>query len=555
VYVFEKKAADQSGERTAFKPREMGRQALSFGIGHCQCADRTAKASAVAAPNWPESVRGLTRVISCAWLGICFAALIGSGPASSYPQAAGMGGAFAWDGNGMFRLAAAKRRGSGASDRRSRRKLRHRKSRRGTPIAEQSARGALNNELVHLLRTHPQLLAGQERVKAAGAGVREAYGPYFPQVKVDGNIGHARVDSPTRRATVGEPYRGGTNSIGGELKLNVFDGFGKDANLSRSRLQKIAAELTLEAQRQRTMFQGITAYVNVRRQGKLLELALLNERTIMRQLRLEDERVRRGSGLTVDVLQSKSRLQIAKTLRVRVEGDQHTATSRYIQVFGRAPRMGLMRDPVPPATTLPASLELALSEARTDNPRLKKAAREIEIANQRRRAAASPLYPRIDLVIEGRRDSSVDGIVGIRRDYTFLVKMTWELFNGFATQSRVIRAARLRAAAQNDHRFVHRQVVDEARIAWHRLRTERQRQELLANAINIAEAVFRARRKLRAAGKETVINVLDAEREVNLARIQHTAARYDAMLAVYRLHFTLGQLTPETLGLPKPKTP
>ena len=48
-----------------------------------------------------------------------------------------------------------------------------------------------------------------------------------------------------------------------------------------------------------------------------------------------------------------------------------------------------------------------------------------------------------------------------------------------------------------------------------------------------------------------MINVLDAENEVNRARIQHTAARYDAMLAVYRLYFTLGQLTPETLGLPK----
>jgi adhesin transport system outer membrane protein len=456
-------------------------------------------------------------------------------------------------GDRNLRLVAAKTETTRTRLKRSRTKARKRRSRRQR-LAEQTQAGGLNGELIGLIKSHPRLLAGRERVKAASAGVREAWGAYFPRVNVDGNIGHARVDSPARRSTVGKPFRGGTNSVGGELRLNVFDGFGKEANLSRSRLQRISAELELEAQLQQTVFRGVTAYINVLRQNELLGLAQRSERTIMRQLRLEDERVRRGSGLSVDVLQSKSRLQIAKQVRVQVEGDRLTAISRYIQVFGHRPRIASMRDPVPPSATLPKTLERALSEAKTDNPLLKKASRDIDIAEQRRRSAQAPLFPRIDLVIEGRRDSSVDGIPGIRRDYTFLVKMTWELFNGFATQSRVIRAARLRSAAQNDHRYVYRQVEDEARIAWHKLRTERQREALLANAINIAEAVFRARRRLRAAGKETVINVLDAENEVNRARIQHTAARYDAMLAVYRLHFTLGQLTPATLGLPQPKT-
>ncbi|MEJ2120480.1 MAG: TolC family protein [Alphaproteobacteria bacterium] len=486
-------------------------------------------------------------------LGIGLAAWLMATPASASALSGKISASALHDGNSpILRFVAAKTEASRKRARRSGKASRKHRARRRR-LAEQTGAGGLNDELLHLLKTHPRLLAGRERVKAASAGVREAWGPYFPQVNVNGNIGHARVDSPARRSTVGKPFRGGTNSVGGELRLNVFDGFGKDANLSRSRLQKISAELELEAQRQQTLFRGITAYINVRRQGELLALAQRSERTIMRQLRLEDERVRRGSGLSVDVLQSKSRLQIAKQVRVQVEGDRHTAISRYIQVFGHRPRISRMRDPQPPSASLPESLERALSEAKTDNPLLKKASRDIDIAEQRRRAAQSPLFPRIDLVIEGRRDSSVDGIPGIRRDYTFLVKMTWELFNGFATQSRVIRAARLRSAAQNDHRYVYRQVEDEARIAWHKLRTERQREVLLANAINIAEAVFRARQRLRSAGKETVINVLDAENEVNRARIQHAAARYDAMLAVYRLHFTLGQLTPATLGLPKPK--
>ena len=52
------------------------------------------------------------------------------------------------------------------------------------------------------------------------------------------------------------------------------------------------------------------------------------------------------------------------------------------------------------------------------------------------------------------------------------------------------------------------------RLAWDQLDTARKRVDLLRNAVNIAIEVHDLRKKLREAGKETVINVLDAENEV-----------------------------------------
>ena len=65
----------------------------------------------------------------------------------------------------------------------------------------------------------------------------------------------------------------------------------------------------------------------------------------------------------------------------------------------------------------------------------------------------------------------------------------------------------------------------------------------------IAAEVHDARRKLREAGQETVINVLDAENEVFNAQITATDAEYDARIAVYRLILGLGRLTPVALGI------
>ena len=99
-------------------------------------------------------------------------------------------------------------------------------------------------------------------------------------------------------------------------------------------------------------------------------MSRLNETNIQNQLNLEDERVQRGSGIAVDVLQAKSRLQLAKERRVNFEGALENAVSTYIQVFDHAPEISEMLDPIPPLEILPASLEEALETALKNNPAL-----------------------------------------------------------------------------------------------------------------------------------------------------------------------------------------
>jgi len=61
--------------------------------------------------------------------------------------------------------------------------------------------------------------------------------------------------------------------------------------------------------------------------------------------------------------------------------------------------------------------------------------------------------------------------------------------------------------------------------------------------------VFEARKRLREEGKETVINVLDAENGIIDAQIQFTQVSYDQRLAVYQLLQALGRLDEASLGI------
>ena len=72
---------------------------------------------------------------------------------------------------------------------------------------------------------------------------------------------------------------------------------------------------------------------------------------------------------------------------------------------------------------------------------------------------------------------------------------------------------------------------------------------LIIESNPIAEEVFEARRKLRDAGRETAIAVLDAQEEVFDARSKLIAATYDAQVAVFKVLLAMGLLGPDNLGL------
>jgi adhesin transport system outer membrane protein len=218
-------------------------------------------------------------------------------------------------------------------------------------------------------------------------------------------------------------------------------------------------------------------------------------------------------------------------------------------VFGKRAVPELMIDPLPPAQLMPATLEDAIRIAEGGNPNRIVSGLQVDLADKRRTTAASDYYPRVDLVARNSSERNIDGTEGERREFTAFVRVTWELFSGFQTRASVSEAAQLHGAAQNNHGFTSRKVVEETRLAWNEMSVARERVRLLENAVNIASEVFDARDRLRRAGRETAINVLDAENEVYNARINYAQAAYDGRRAIYRLLQAMGMVTPANFGI------
>lgn len=405
----------------------------------------------------------------------------------------------------------------------------------------------LEKELEALVTAHPKIKAARKGVEAAHEGVNKSRAAFLPKLTLDAGIGPEYIDSPAERSGRGDNWLRPQNTASLSLEQNLFDGFSSSTALRISELNKGLAKVSLEGTKQNTMFEGVQVYIDVLRQQRLIGLAREAEKTIQHQLDLEDERVQRGSGVAVDVLQAKSRLQIAKERRVSFEGALANAISRYAQVFGHAPHLATMLDPAPLAEMIPSEMDRVIDIAVRENPAISNSGGAVEVAREQRESAKAGYYPNLDLVTTGNFERHKGGVIGTRRDGSVLLQTSWELFSGFSTQADVAKATFDYRAAKDDMDYTRRKIIEQAQLAWQSLITARQRVQLLENAVSIASEVFASRKALREAGKETVINVLDAENEVTNAQINYVSVLYDERVAIYQLLLSMGRLNADNL--------
>ena len=389
--------------------------------------------------------------------------------------------------------------------------------------------------------------SNQAQVSSAAQASRATLAPFLPSLDLSGDYGYEHVSIPAFRASPGGPFATDAHNYSATLKQNVWDGR-KFANRAGAKLNEDAVAATATSVRQNVVLEGVTAYINLLRQNELVDLSGQNEANIRKQLNLEDERVRRGSGIAVDVLQAKSRLQVSLERLVAYKGAFQDAHSRYAQVYGHPADIANMTTPNLPRQLLPQTVDDAVAIALKENPNVTVSDKRVAMTHEQKKSAQAEYYPSLDIVLTEKYQENYFGSPGIRRDRTAKLQVTMNLFNGFGTSARASQAAYDEEARLNDAAETRRKTEESARIAFQQLQTTTERVGLLENAVNIASEVFEARNKLRESGKETVINVLDAENEVYSARIAYTSALYDARLAQFQLLAAIGRLEFDRIG-------
>ncbi len=373
---------------------------------------------------------------------------------------------------------------------------------------------------------------------------------------VDEGVAIARA---ARRATVNgtvEGALGGNNrndwdlndtySVGINAQLTVYDGGQTRFAVESARASVSAGRNDLRATEQNVLLDAVSAFMNVRRDTRFVDLARNNVRVLREQVRAARDRFEVGEVTRTDVSLAEAALAAAQSNLAFREGQLNASKSNYRAVVGVSPN-NLQTPPALP--NIPASLEAAQAIAMRENPSLI-AARFDEISAEfdlkRARAAKGPSATLSAGASRGL-NTGTDG-----QDITsaqISLQGNLPIYTGgrlpaLQRQAAATLATR-KAEVQNTARVVRQNTAD----AWSNLQVARATVVSDREQVRAAQVAFDGVQEEATLGARTTLDVLDTEQDLRDAQVQLVSSLRDEYVAAYSLLSAMGLLSVEYLGL------
>lgn len=398
---------------------------------------------------------------------------------------------------------------------------------------------SLQESVYGAIETNPEIDIVKTNRLAVDQELRQARAGYLPSLDFRGAAGPEWSDNNTTRARNGSDTRFRTEA---QLTLSqmLFDGFATQSEVDRQRARIDSAAHRVEEAAEFIALNAIEAHLDILRNQEIVRLNEANIAQHERILGQVRDLERAGRGDIGDVRQTESRLARAFDTLAIARGALADSIARYQRVVGARP--GDLEDAEAPAAVLPPSPEDAANLASVNSPTVRIAAADTDVAGAEIRASRAGFYPRFDLELGTSLNRNIDGAEGRDNDATGLVVMRYNLYRGGADMAlereAFHRANEARASLRNTRLLAE----EEARVSYNRLETAQARRDALTNK----ELAQRQTRDIYAEqfeiGQRELLDLLDAENELFLNRVELVTAVYTERFGAYRVLAVVGDL-------------
>jgi len=419
-------------------------------------------------------------------------------------------------------------------------------------ITSASASAATLQEAVDVtIKTNPDVLAASNEREAVSKEVLQARAGYLPTVDLAIGTGYESTDNTTTRAVSHDNVHMNRDEASLNLRQMLFDGMQTKNEVLRHTARTNSRAYGVFGAAENTGLEAVDAYLNVLRRQRLVDLTTTNleahERT-HDQIKLRSDR---GVGRRADMDQSQGRVALARANQIAEQSNLRDAETNYLRVVGVA--VESLSDPDSPANLLPATLDDAINTAIENHPTLKSANADLTSANAQHDTALAVFYPRVDFELGTTANNDLDGVDGHNNDVTAMFRLRYNLLNGGKDKARREETAFLINQAAEIRNNTHRQVEQSVRLSWNALETVNSQMSFFQLHVDSSENSRNAYQQQFSLGQRTLLDLLDSENEVFVARQALVNAQYDQLFAFYRVLNSTGSLL-ESLHVALPET-
>jgi len=399
----------------------------------------------------------------------------------------------------------------------------------------------LNALVAQALEANQDLQAAVARLEAAEAAAREAGADYAPSVSL--------AASSSRQRSSGETFNGQRmgeatyNNRRAALSLNYeVDLWGRVRRANEAaRAEALAGRFGRDSLRLTLIGQIANEYLSLRSLDGQLEVTGQTLLSRQEALKIVKVRLDAGSASGLELAQAESALNAAQAQLSQLKRQRALAENQLGLLAGqpglKIAAASLDNIPLPP--TPPASLPSALLEARPD---VRQAEEKLVAANARIGVAKAAYFPSIGLTgLWGGESIALSNLFGSGATiWSAAINLAMPIFDAGRTGARVDQASASQKESLANYRKTVQVAFKEVNDALVGLREYAEEETAYADQVTAAQRALDLAQARYASGYSGYMDLLDAQRTLNAAKLQYLASRRNRLGAAVDLFKALG---------------
>ena len=398
----------------------------------------------------------------------------------------------------------------------------------------------------------PKYKAGRYEFEAVGYSEPQALAALLPVVSVETTVmntrqqilssanavfgsGQSKFATKTSTLTLTQPI----------FKLSAWHGYEQ----AQSKVKQAAANFG--AVEQDLMLRVATAYLNVLAARDAVGFAEAEREAIKRQLDLVQQRFSSGLVARVGLHEARARYALKDADVVGARNDLDDKLQALREITGKPVRnLKALRDDIPLDQPDPPEITKWVEVSLQQNLMLEARRQAIEIAQQEVSRQRAGHAPTLDLVATHNGKITGGSLFGGGSNVEttdVMLRLTIPVFSGGSTSALTDEAAKRYQASLEDLERDARQIERAARAAFQGVTGGVVRVKALSEGVVSSTSARELKVEGHKAGIDTILQVLDAERDLYAAKRDSARARYDFLLNRLRLKQAAGTLADEDL--------
>lgn len=418
-------------------------------------------------------------------------------------------------------------------------------------LAGASARAdTLRDALIAAYQTNPTLEAARAQQRATDEGVPIARAPGLPSLSTTETFVRNVKQSENSLTAPSKIF-----TADGQLGVPIYSGGSVKNGVKAAKIRVLAGQADLRATEASVFSQVVAAYMDVIRTEAIVGLNRKNVSVLETNLQATSDRFEIGDVTRTDVAQSQSRLAVAQGDLRTAEANLVSARETYIRFVGRAPEV---LEAPPPLPNLPGSAEEASTIALDSNPDLIGARERSRAAEKDIDVAGAGRLPTLSLFGQGTYNNYFNtlarGAVNANISQSDSsaqagARLSIPLFQGGLPAARRRQAQATASASLEQEIATERDVIAQVRSAYTSYVASNDLIRTSQVAVDAASLSLEGVRAENSVGNRTILDILDAERELLNSQVTLVTARRNAYVAGFTLLAAMGQAEARDLNL------